>query len=54
MPIGTQEFEYHLGGDFFANMESLDIQDADLNVKLLVAHKSDVYNLKFENQLIKV
>ena len=48
MPIGTQEFECHLGGDFFANMESLDIQDADLNVKLLVAHKSDVYNLKFE------
>ena len=48
MPIGTQEFEYHLGGDFFVNMESLDIHGADLDVKLLVTHKSDVYDLEFE------
>ena len=48
MPIGTQEFEYHLGGDFFVNMESLDIHGADLDVKLFVTHKSDVYDLEFD------
>ena len=48
MPIGSQEFEYHLGGDFFVNMESLDIHGADLDVKLFVTHKSDVYDLEFE------
>ena len=48
MPIGTHEFEYHLGEDFFVNMESLDIHGADLDVKLSVIHKSDVYDLNFE------
>lgn len=48
MPIGSHEFEYYLGGEFFANMESVDIRDADLNVKLKVTHKSDVYDLSFE------
>ncbi len=48
MPVGSHGFEYHLGGEFFVNMESCDIQDADLNVKLSVTHKSDVYDLFFE------
>ena len=47
MPIGSQEFEYHLGKEFFAKMESSDIQDADLNVTLTVVHKSDVYDMTF-------
>ena len=48
MPIGTHEFEYHLGGGFFADMESPDIHDAELSVKLSVIHKSDVYDLRFD------
>ena len=44
---GTQEFEYHLGKQFFVNMESADIHDADLTVKLTVTHKHDIYNLAF-------
>lgn len=48
MPIGTHEFEYHLGGGFFADMESPDIHDAELSVKLSVTHKSDVYDLRFD------
>lgn len=47
MPAGTHEFEYHLGKQFFADMESADIRDADLNVKLVVVHKNDHYDLTF-------
>lgn len=44
---GTHDFEYHLGKQFFANMESADIHDADLNVKLTVDYKHDLYDLNF-------
>ncbi len=44
---GTHEFEYHLGKVFFENMESADIHDADLTVKLSVTYKSDIYTLAF-------
>lgn len=47
MPEGTQEFEYHLDKQFFVNMESADIHDADLDVRLTVTHKHDIYNLAF-------
>lgn len=47
MPAGTHEFEYKLGKQFFVNMESEDIHDADLTVKLTVVHKSDIYDVSF-------
>ena len=47
IPEGVQEFEYHLGKQFFVNMESADIHDADLTVRLTVTHKHDIYNLAF-------
>ena len=47
MPEGTQEVTYHLGKQFFVNMESADIHDADLNVALTVTHKHDLYELDF-------
>lgn len=47
MPEGTQEFTYHLGKQFFVNMESADIHDADLTVNLTVTHKHDLYQLAF-------
>ena len=47
MPEGTQEFDYHLDKQFFVNMESTDVHDANLDVKLTVVHKHDVYNLAF-------
>ena len=47
IPEGVQEFEYHLGKQFFVNMESADIHDADLSVKLTVTHKHDIYDLAF-------
>lgn len=47
MPAGTQNFEYHLGKQFFVNMESADIHDADLAVNLTVTHQSDLYDLTF-------
>lgn len=47
MPEGTQEFAYHLDKQFFVNMESADVHDADLDVKLTVVHKHDIYNLAF-------
>ena len=48
MPIGTHTFEYRLGKEFFAEMESSDILDADLDVALTVVHKSDVYDMTFD------
>ena len=47
LPVGTHEFEYHLGKEFFKNMESQDIHDADLTVHLTVTHKNDLYQLAF-------
>ena len=47
IPEGVQNFEYHLGKQFFVNMESEDIHDADLKVELKVTHKNDIYNLAF-------
>lgn len=47
MILGIHEFEYHLDKQFFKNMESSDIHDADLNVKLSVNHKNDVYDMTF-------
>jgi len=47
MPEGTQVFNYHLDKQFFENMESTDIHDADLNVELTVTHKHGLYSLAF-------
>ena len=47
MPEGTQEFAYHLDKQFFVNMESTDVHDADIDVKLVVVHKHDMYDLSF-------
>lgn len=44
---GTHEFEYHLDKQFFANMESADIHDADLTAKLVVVYNGDCYDLSF-------
>jgi len=44
---GTHEFEYHLDKTFFANMESTDVHDADLEVKLTVKYNGDFYDLDF-------
>lgn len=47
MSPGIHEVDYHLDKQFFVNMESQDVHDADLNVKLIVDHKGDFYNLDF-------
>lgn len=44
---GTHEFEYRLDKSFFANMESSDVHDADLDVKLTVKYNGDFYDLDF-------
>lgn len=48
MPEGSHEFGYHLDKQFFTNMESADIRDADLDVKLTVVYRGDVYDLTFD------
>lgn len=47
LPKGTHDFEYHLDKQFFTNMESPDVRDADVNVGLVVTFKNDVYDLAF-------
>lgn len=48
MAVGTHNFEYHLGSQFFANMENADIHDADITVKLTVNFDKQRYDLKFD------
>ncbi len=45
--VGKHEFAYHLDKQFFVNMESSDIHDADLEVKLAVAYNGEYYDLDF-------
>lgn len=44
---GTHEFDYHLGQEFFTNMENTDIHGANLDVKLTVVLAHDTYDLTF-------
>lgn len=44
---GTHEFEYKLDKQFFVNMESADVHDADLTVGLKVLYNGDFYTLDF-------
>lgn len=48
LSAGVHEFEYHLDKTFFVNMESADIHDADLEVKLTVTLSGDIYHLEFK------
>ena len=45
---GEHQFDYHLDKEFFVNMESADIHDADLNVVLKVQYNGDFYTLDFD------
>lgn len=44
---GTHQFEYRLDKQFFDNMESADVRDADVSVVLVVTYANDVYDLQF-------
>lgn len=45
---GSSTYSYKLGKQFFSNMESADIRDADLDVTLTVVYKDDIYALHFD------
>lgn len=47
MPIGVQEFSFHLSDDFFTKMESTDVQSGNVDVGLTVSHIGDIYELYF-------
>lgn len=47
LAAGVHEFAYHLDKQFFVNMDSADIRDADLDVRLQVTYAHDVYDLAF-------
>lgn len=44
---GTHEIHYHLGKQFFVNMENQDIHEADLDAKLSVKNSNGLYELNF-------
>lgn len=45
--VGDHHFDYHLDKQFFTNMESADVRDANLDVCLDVKYNGDVYDLNF-------
>lgn len=47
LPEGTHEFHYDLGKEFFKNMDSTDIRDANVAVDLTVTYRNGVYDLAF-------
>lgn len=44
---GEHTYNYHLGKEFFKNMESADIRDANVETTLTVNMHNDVYQLHF-------
>ena len=47
LPAGKSTFEYHLGKQFFQDMENADVRDADVKVTLDVDHRAECYELDF-------
>lgn len=47
MPKGTHEYEYHLDKQFFEDMDSSDVRNADLDVRLVVRYDGIAYDLSF-------
>ena len=47
MPEGVHKFDFHLEKQFFLDMESTDVRDADLDVALTVTHRNGLYALDF-------
>lgn len=47
LTVGTHRFSYHLDKQFFVNMESPDVRDADLTVDLTVNFDGEFYVLDF-------
>lgn len=45
MQEGKHHYDYHLGKDFFVNMENTDVHDADVTVGLDVDYRHGVYDL---------
>ncbi len=48
MAPGVQTYEFHPGKDFIVDMESQDIRDAALDVRLMVTHRDDQWDLHFD------
>ena len=48
MTKGIHEYEYHLDKQFFVNMENTEIHNSDLQVKLTVNYRNDVYDMTFD------
>lgn len=48
LPVGSQEFDYHLDKQFFVDMESSDIHGADLDVHVTVVNKGDIYDMTID------
>lgn len=44
---GEHDFSFHLDKQFFVNMESQDVRDANLEAKVKVIYNGDVYDLSF-------
>lgn len=47
LSVGTHHFEYRLDKQFFVNMESTDVHNADLKVDLDVVYNGEYYTLAF-------
>lgn len=47
LPEGLTDFAFHLDKEFFVNMENEEIHDADVDVKLAVERRDDIFTLKF-------
>jgi uncharacterized metal-binding protein YceD (DUF177 family) len=45
---GEHKYNYVLGKQFFVNMESADIRDANLTVDLDVNYRGEIYDMNFE------
>lgn len=47
LPQGNHDLQFHMGKQFFVNMENTDIHDADLTADLHLVYRNGVYDLNF-------
>lgn len=50
MPEGTEHYEFHLGKQFFTDMENAEVREADVKVIAEVVHRNGVYDITFNAQ----
>lgn len=48
LPLGTHNYEYELGNQFFKDIDGTEVQKGNVHVALTVKNRGDIFELNFE------